>query len=148
MPRHLVPDSASWIALVAATTLGAPEVGQVRAHVSGAVAGVEPLYRLVVQTYATGALDAEGRPSAKARPLGSVQRAVTADELARGLAVNVIQVGPSASNAMVVAWVEPGEPNLELGALTARPSAQAMVGVSPAAVGERAPARVVLGRRG
>lgn len=136
---HPLSGSVSWLALVAATTLGA-ELDQVRAHVSGGVSGEN--LRLVVQTYASQAFDASGRVLPRARPLGSMQRAVTADELSRGVSVSIVQVRADSDTAVVMAWVEPGDPNLELDALTARLLASAHVGVSRTESGEAA--RVVV----
>ncbi|MBK8999472.1 MAG: hypothetical protein IPM35_27440 [Myxococcales bacterium] len=140
----MAPLSApiTWLALLAATTLGAGELDQVRAHVTGGVLG-DHNYRLVVQTYAPGSVDDQGRLSPRARPLGSMQRAVTRDELSRGVSVSVVQVRADSAEPVVVAWVERGDPTLELDALTARPLPEALIGVSRAQPGERA--HVVLG---
>jgi len=132
-----VPAPVTWLALLAATTLGAGELDHVRAWVSGGLSG-EVSYRLVVQTYAPESVDAAGRVAPRARPLGSMQRAVTAEELSRGVSVSVVQVRVTGDPPVVVAWVEPGEPTLELDALTARPAPEALVGVSRSAAGERA----------
>lgn len=121
------------MALLAAMTLGAGQFERLQAHVSAAVTPGTDGYRLVVHSYDPESIDAEGRPARNARPTGSAQRAVTADELARGVLVNVMQVGDAMSkNPVVVAWVEQGHPTLELDALTARPTPGAMVGVSQA----------------
>lgn len=134
---HPLSGSVSWLALLAATTLGAGEFDQILAHVSGGLTG-DQSFRLVVQTYARSAVDAAGRLSPRVRPLGSMQRAVTADELSRGVSVSVVQVRQGADSPVIVAWVEPGEPTLELDALTARPRAEALVGVSSVEAGQRA----------
>lgn len=126
---------ASWLALVAATTIGINDVDCVRAEIRGdsglPVSGSSPSYRLVVQCYAPESLRA-GHLNHYARPLGSVQRAVTPEELQRGVSVDVLQFGEEGrgKQAMVVAWVEPGEPTLEYDAMLARPSADAVVGMS------------------
>jgi hypothetical protein len=76
------------------------------------------MYRLVVQSF--------GSDSA-ARPVGSAQRAVTADELRHGVQVNLVEFAGraeargAAAEPVVVAWIEAGEPNLEFDGLTARP---------------------------
>jgi hypothetical protein len=137
-----LPAPPTWLALLAATTLGAGELDHIRAHVSGGLDGDEP-HRLVVQTYSPESVDHRGLPGKGARPLGSMQRAVTAEELSRGLSVSVVQVRPNAAAGLVLAWVEPGAPTLELDALKARPPEGARVGVSALRDGERA--RVVLG---
>lgn len=148
---------ASWMALVAATTLGLGPVGRVRAQISsdqGALTddpdGVEGL-RLIVQSYAAESVGPDHLPGEFARPLGSIQRAITADELRRGIAVDIIQVGDEVSvdpdGAVVVAWIEPGPPDLEYDAVQARPAADAFYGVALPAEDASAPARVVLRRR-
>lgn len=135
----MAPLSApvTWLALLAATTLGAGELDQVRAWVSGGLDGGDS-YRLVVQTYAPQSVDAQGRLSPRARPLGSMQRAVTAEELSRGVPVSVVQVRAGEAEPVLVAWVERGAPNLELDALTARPLPEALIGHCRAVSGERA----------
>jgi hypothetical protein len=74
-------------------------------------------YRLVVQSYGS---------DGAARPVGSAQRAVTADELRHGVQVNLVEFSGrgatrGAAEPVVVAWIEAGEPNLEFDGLTARP---------------------------
>lgn len=134
------PGYASWIALVAATTLGAGQFASFRAEIRAepevTVDDAKTGYRLVVQSYAaTGAVAANGLPAAGARPLASTQRAITAQELREGVAVDIVQVGVTedeASKPIVLAWVEPGEPNLEFDALRARPNPGAFYGVAQA----------------
>ncbi len=147
----------SWMALVAATTLGLGPVGRVRAEISsdnGAVAddtdNVDAM-RLIVQSYAAESVGADHLPGEFARPLGSIQRAITADELRRGIAVDILQVGEEAKlspdGAVVVAWIEPGHPDLEYDALQARPGANAFYGMAPSAQDASGHTRVVLRRR-
>jgi hypothetical protein len=145
---------ASWMALVAATTLGLGPVGRVRAEISSDQSvlsddGDAEGMRLIVQSYAAESVGADHMPGEFARPLGSIQRAITADELRRGLAVDVVQVGADADfhpdGAVVVAWIERGHPDLEFDALQARPSVDAFYGASSrAAEGQ---ARLVLRKR-
>jgi hypothetical protein len=84
-------------------------------------------YRLVVQSY-----DATGRD---ARPVGSAQRAVSADELRHGVNVSLLElrvgsgVVENVQSPMVVAWIEAGEPDLEFDGRTARPSPGSVYGV-------------------
>lgn len=147
-----VATSASWMALVAATTLGVGHFARVRAEVSasGGVAagdGDEGGLRLIVQSYAPDSFGADHLPGEFARPLGSAQRAVTADELRRGVRVDVVQLGGEADAAspVVVAWIEHGAPDLEFDALRARPAADAFYGMAePASADGTVPARVVL----
>jgi hypothetical protein len=151
--RSAAAAGVSWLTLVAATTLGSAEFGQVRAQVStrlGSVAQNRFGYRLVVQSYDARSVVAGEFPDAHARPLGSAQRAVTVEELARGVSVDVLHIGTGAVGAedsVVVAWVEPGLPNLEFDALTARPARDAVYGVGRSRRSGGQPARVVLERR-
>ncbi len=89
-------------------------------------------YRLVVQSYAAGR---QGVPHRDARPLGSVQRAVTGAQLVHGVTVELLEVsaGDGLHAPYLVAWVESGEPNLEFDARRARPRAGSVYGTAHAA---------------
>jgi len=102
-------------------------------------------YRLIVQSYASNSVAADEVPGANHRPLASVQRAVTAEELAQGIAVDVLQLGESSGEhaPMIVAWVEHGAPDLELDALRARPSGEVVYGAGQSSAGS---AQIVLRR--
>lgn len=124
--------AGSWLALVAATSLGPGLLDCVEAVVAGDSFGDadddSPL-RLVVQSYRADRVDASGLPTGGARPLGSLQRAITSAELERGVPIRLMQVGEATeSPTVLLAWVEHGDPDLELNALTASPGDQAMVG--------------------
>jgi hypothetical protein len=127
-PQARGRSAGSWLALLAAVTLGdgADTVrAEVRAH------GVrEGAYRLVVQSYDAS----DGRvPGRDARPVGSLQRSVTADELQHGVHVSLLELREHASQVerpMVVAWIEAGEPNLEFDGRTARPRPGSMYGLA------------------
>lgn len=137
--------SVSWLALLAATTLGAGRFDQIRARVSG-TAEVGRNYRLVVQSYAKDALDSAGHPSRYARPIASTQRAVTPEELESGVSVSVMQVADEIEkNPVVIAWIEPGEADLEFDARAARPQPGVAIAVSDA--DDDANVDLVLGRR-
>jgi hypothetical protein len=89
-------------------------------------------YRLVVQSY--DASDG-GVPDQDARPVGSVQRAVTADELREGVRVNLLELRAGATangsnDPMVVAWIEAGEPDLEFDGRRARPQPGSVYGIA------------------
>src|SRR5687768_12803776 len=104
---------ASWMALLAATTIGIGNIQRVRAEVSANIHAIgdsgTDAYRLIVQSYPRASLAQGALPGAKVRPLGSAQRAITLEELARGVSVDVVGVGEtSAEDAVVVAWVERG----------------------------------------
>ena len=106
------------MAILAATTLGdAADTLHAEVRADGLVESGS--YRLVVQSY-------DSRPTVRSKPVGSLQRAVTADELRLGVHVNLLELRQSAQvggdvHPMVVAWVEAGEPDLEFDARRARP---------------------------
>ena len=139
---------ASWMALLAATSLGAMSVERTRAEVSAQdlAAATSAGYRLIVQSYAPGTVSADQLPGAGHRPLASVQRAVTAEELARGIAVDVLQIDQAHGEQapLIVAWIEHGAPDLELDALRARPSRGAVFGIAQTSQGS---AQIVLRRQ-
>ena len=126
------------MALLAATTLG-DGVGTFRAEVR-ADGLSDGAYRLVVQSYDGAGGRVSGRPGRKVRPIGSVQRAVTADELRAGVRVSIVEVPRGSTAAIapvspfVVAWVEAGEPNLEFDGRMARPRPGDMYGLARRAV--------------
>ena len=149
-PRSSVASSAaagaSWMALLAVTTLGAVSVERMRAEVSAqdVAAATSDGYRLIVQSYSRDSVVGDQLPGASQRPLASVQRAVTAEELARGVAVDMHQIDQAkVGERVIVAWIEHGAPDLEFDALRARPSRGAVVGIARAAAGS---AQIVLRR--
>jgi hypothetical protein len=98
-------------------------------------------------------MGADERPQAFAHPLASVQRAISAEELEKGVAVDIVQLGESASEdavarggerrpRVVVAWIERGAPDLDFDALQARPAPDAFYALAVAD-----DARLVLRRR-
>lgn len=120
----------SWMALVAATSLGAEGFESVTARVTTDPIDASPdsaasqRYRLVVQAYAPGSLPTGEMPSRRERPLASAQRTVTAEELRDGVALDVMQLGGefrAVERPTVFAWLEPGEADLEFQGLDARP---------------------------
>ncbi len=152
-----VATGASWLALVAATTLGLGQVGRVRAEISADPLTVDDgdsadAYRLIVQSYAPEAVGADHLPGEHARPLGSTQRAITAEELRRGIAVDIVQISddaePIEAAPIVIAWVERGQPDLDFDGREARPGSAAFYGVARSPLNQPAPepARVVLKR--
>src|SRR5271165_124292 len=84
--------TGSWLALLAATTLG-DAAGTLRAEVRAQGLSRSAPYRLVVQSYDASDGPVPGRD---ARPIGSVQRAVTADELRQGVRVDLLELRESA----------------------------------------------------
>jgi hypothetical protein len=144
--------SASWMALLAATTIGLGNIQRVRAEVSANIqsigeAGIDG-YRLIVQSYPRASLAQGDLPGARVRPLGSAQRAITLEELAHGVSVDVVGVGEALDeDAVVVAWVERGKPDLEFDALRARPTDGAVYGTGDAQAASAPRAQIVLNRR-
>jgi hypothetical protein len=121
--------TGSWLALVAAATLG-DGVDTLRAEVR-ADGLSDGDYRLVVQSYEGSGARVPGRQT---RPMGSVQRSVTADELRAGVLVRLVEMrgragAASAEAPFVVAWVEASGPDLEFDGLTARPRPGSVYGV-------------------
>ncbi len=119
--------AGSWLALVAATTLG-DGAGTLHAEVSATGLSQAGAYRLVVQSYDEVE---SGQPAPAARPVGSTQRAVTADELRQGVHVSLLELRDSTAGTpspLVVAWIEAGEPDLEFDGRTARPAPGSMYG--------------------
>lgn len=139
---------ASWMALLAATSIGAVSVERMRAEVSAQdlAAATSAGYRLIVQSYASNSVAANQLPGAGHRPLASAQRAVTAEELANGIAVDVLQIDEATGQQapMIVAWIEHGAPDLELDALRARPNRGSVYGVGQSSEGS---AHIVLRRQ-
>jgi hypothetical protein len=136
---------ASWMALVAATTIGLGHLDRVRAEVSADMSGVADggRYRLVVQSYARDSVGVGNLPRVHQKPLASAQRSVTAEELSRGVAVDVLRVGEAVDpTQVIVAWIERGEADLEFDGAEARPSASALIGISESR--DLGSARVVL----
>jgi hypothetical protein len=121
--------AGSWLALLAATTLGdAADTVRAEVRADGVSDGD---YRLVVQSYDAS----DGRlPGPGARPVGSVQRTVTADELRSGVQIDVLELRegerePSAQAPLVLAWIETGEGDLEFDGRAARPRPGSVYGV-------------------
>ncbi|HEY4014031.1 MAG TPA: hypothetical protein VGM06_11885 [Polyangiaceae bacterium] len=127
--------AGSWMALLAATTLG-DVAGTVHAEVRADGLAPRGAYRLVVQSY-----DARYGtvPGPDERPVGSVQRAVTADELREGVHVDLLELrageAPTAS-PVIVAWIEAGQPDLEFDGRTARPARGSVYGVAKRGAGQ------------
>jgi hypothetical protein len=124
---------ASWMALVAATTIGLGHLDRVRAEVSADTAklGASDRYRLVVQSYPRASMSADNLPNLRQKPLASAQRSVTAEELSRGVAIDVLRVGEDVDpSQVIVAWIEQGEADLEFDGAEARPGANSMYGAS------------------
>lgn len=153
--RSAGQGGVSWVALVAATTLGIGGVSRVRAAVSAdprELGHSRDGYRLIVQSYAPSSLGSGQLPGGRARPLASTQRAITPEQLARGISVDMLGFEASSTKSVedpvIVAWVEQGRADLDFDGLQARPAADAFYGV--ATPGPSSPATgtpVVLKRR-
>lgn len=109
----------SWTSLVA-TTLGLDIFGRLRIVVRAQSVGLER-GRLVVQAFA--------KAENQARPVASAQRAVSRDDLLGGIEIMLHpeHCQPDASHH-VLAWIEPGEPDLEYDGLRAVPKAPVSLG--------------------
>jgi hypothetical protein len=133
--RRPVAESASWLALVAATSLGIGYAETVRAEIRLPREAVTSggRYRLIVQSY-DSLHPTQEIPSSSVRPRASAQCSVTLDDLADGVRIDLISLGekgaPEPDKGVVVAWVEPGEANLEFDARRARPTADSLFGVA------------------
>ena len=135
LPRF-ARNNVSWMAILAATTFGVDAAAAtVHAEVRAADEGLRDLragqeYRLIVQTYD----GARGPNKPGAKPIGSMQRAVTAEELRRGVRIDLFELRQAQEgrdgSPVVVAWIERGRPDLEFDARMARPSADALSGVA------------------
>ncbi len=121
----------SWLSLIAATTKGVGEFGQVRVKIRAAAPIHGDAFRLIVQSYSASVLAQDGSPYDLAMPVASLQRAVSEEELLSGLDIDVMHAeaaGDDSSELVVFAWVEPGQPDLEYDAALARPSLGALRG--------------------
>ena len=146
--RRAVAGSASWLALVAATSLGIPHAETVRAEIRLPPEVLESggRYRLIVQSY-----DTLGRTSLipPGRPRASTQRTVTPADLVDGIRIDLIELGDEASRSerRVIAWVEPGEANLEFDARRAKPMPGSVYGFAPSGNEASESVEIVLDRR-
>jgi hypothetical protein len=146
--RRAVAESASWLALVAATSLGIPYAETVRTEIKLPPEALESggRYRLIVQSY-----DTLGRPSLipSGKPRASTQRTVTAADLVDGVRIDLIELGEedARSERRVIAWLEPGEANLEFDARRAKPTPGSFYGVAPSTSETSASVEIVLDRR-
>jgi hypothetical protein len=145
--------ASTWMGLLAATTLGVTGASTVRAQVRAGMGLSEGRpYRLVVQSY-DPSVSGEF-PSRRARPLASMQRRVTAAEMKRGVQVDLLELrqgdglgdgafgaprrssGPDdaargdLARALVLAWVEEGQADLEFDGRRARPQPGSFVGAA------------------
>lgn len=126
--------TSSWLALVASAALGVAAVAMTAEVRAEGVRSRGPL-RLVIQAF-----DADG---SSRKPVSSVQRAVTPEELARGVKVDVIDLSTTTKNTRLVAWVEPGEADLALDGRVAKPGRRSVRGQAMGAAGK--PLRITLG---
>lgn len=125
------------MALLAATTLGSEVAARtVHAEVKadGALANTkgDETFRLIVQSYdATTAALRAGR----AKPVGSIQRVVSAEELKNGIRVDFLElrdqrVEEDDKRPLVVAWLEAVREEYDLDAREARPRPGSVCGMT------------------
>ncbi len=112
------------MSLLASTSLGLESANTVHAEVRADRGLVDANYRLVVQTYHAN----NDTLTAQSRPVSSVQRAVTAQELREGVQVRLLELGSRSSQPLVVAWIEASGPDLEFDGRMARPRPGSIVG--------------------
>ena len=128
-------QAGSWMALVAATTLGVEAANTVRAEIRSDDQRIEDgtNYLLVVQTY-----DGNGK-----KPVGSTLRSVTGAELRTGVAVSVLELRHApTTEPIVVAWLERGALQLEFDGRQQRPGPDSLKGEARRDAGN--PARIDL----
>jgi hypothetical protein len=113
-----VHGADSWTSLVA-TTMGLDALGRLRIIVRSKFVGLER-GRLVVQAFA--------KAGSEARPLASAQRAVSREDLLSGVEITLHPNDGVVSGHHVLAWIEPGEPDLEYDGLRAKPRAPISLG--------------------
>jgi hypothetical protein len=139
--RDAVTKAGSWLALLAATTLGS-EVAAVAVHAQVRAAGALPgqAYRLIVQSYDAAASDLQ---SGRAKPVGSTQRVVSGEELRDGIRVDFVELreGDRAerngfARPLVVAWLEAVQRDYDLDAREARPQPGSVFGFARRATGD------------
>jgi hypothetical protein len=137
LARVAGPVGVSWVALLAATTLGVGGVQRLRAAVSAdprELGDAADSYRLIVQSYAPSSLGTGQLPGGRARPLASTQREITPAELARGVSVDMLgldKTGVSTSEApVIVAWIERGRADLAFDGFEARPAVDGFYGIA------------------
>lgn len=121
-------DGTSWLNLVARTALGAAVVSQIRARVLADLGpGRSEALRLILQSYAPSGLEVGGIPRHGARPLGSSQWVLEADELKAGVSLTLVHL-EHAPETTVVAWVQAAGAELDFDARHARPPKGAWFG--------------------
>lgn len=134
-PQRIPEPPSSWMDLLAGTMSPETSADSVRAEVRADVPDAGPL-RLVVQSYEEGS----------SRPVGSVQRAVTARELRNGVRVQVVELrerGSERRKPRVVAWVEDGALD-DFDGLSSKPTPGSMYGEARR---DARGVRIVLSRR-
>lgn len=135
--RDAVRTAGSWMALLAATTLGgdvAAESIHAEVRADGALKKGES-FRLIVQTY--DAHHASDVKSGRAKPVGSIQRVVSSEELKHGIRVDFVELRAGerdpndGKGSLVVAWLETTQQaHYELDAREARPRPGSVYGVA------------------
>lgn len=117
-----LPGDASWTALLAETSQGLGGLERWRVKVQqDARAGDTEVRQLVVQAYLRSDVK-DGYPTDYARPLASTQRAVSSDELTRGVVVELLHFAEPGADSVVLAWTEAAVVDLDLDGLETRPT--------------------------
>jgi hypothetical protein len=120
------------MALLVATTLGSEVAAEpVHAEVKAPGELKGDSFRLIVQSYDAGTAALR---AGRAKPVGSMQRVVSAEELKNGIRVDFVELrdgerGEADKRPLVVAWLEPVRAaGYDLDAREARPPAGSLCG--------------------
>ena len=133
--KRSAAGAASWLALVAATSLGIAHAETVRAEIRLPRQALQHRrrYRLIVQSYdslrATQRHSRLGPTPGLCAAVGHARRSRRWGSHRPHLARREEQPAEP-EQGVVVAWVEPGEANLEFDARRARPTADSFYGVA------------------
>lgn len=138
------------MALLAATTLGSEVSAEsVRAEVRADAGLPGDTYRLIVQSY--DAASSSALRDGRAKPVGSMQRFVSAEELRAGIRIDFVELRDTQRAdegcPLVVAWLEGADASSdhEVDARDARPAKESVFGSAHRSSGD---VKIRLRRRG
>jgi hypothetical protein len=131
--RTALKQTASWLALVASTTLGTEHAtlrADIRLDPQHDQCSISEQRRLIVQIYASD-LPLDPCAAEHLTPSGSLQRSVSARDLAQGVSVQLLFPDPAqTSPRAVIAWLEADDNGAELDASSARPRPGTLLGTA------------------
>ncbi len=123
--------SAGWLALLAATSLGVADLRRFSARVSAGrgVQVQEAGAKLVVQAYDAESVEENGMPRAGAKPVAATVRRLLPGELARGVKVDLVELGATAktSDSTFIAWIDRSAARGDLDGFAAVPPRQGVL---------------------